>query len=293
MGLGEFCALACAIVWACAVILYTRLGDKMPAFELNLSKNTIGLVLLVITTLLVEGFQLPQMILSHWLLLIFSGLIGIALADTLYMQTLNKIGAGNTGIVAALYSPFVVIISMLYLDEQLKLWHLAGLALVLAGILLVSFEKRSTHISRQDLWSGILLGACSVFLTALGVVLIKPILEQQPFFTVSSIRLLAGVAGMILYAALLRRLPQVKQELSKPHNWKAITLSGFLGAYLAMILWLAGFKYTDASIAAILNETNSIFIILLAWLILKEPLSKRKMGGVTLTLTGVGVIIFS
>ena len=58
-----------------------------------------------------------------------------------------------------------------------------------------------------------------------------------------------------------------------------------------MVMWLAGYKYTQASIAAILNETASIFILLLAWLLLREPLGRRGAIGVSLTLGGVVLML--
>jgi len=60
-----------------------------------------------------------------------------------------------------------------------------------------------------------------------------------------------------------------------------------------MVLWLAGYKYTLASVAAILNETASIFILLLAAIWLKEKLTRRAIIGVGLTLTGVSVMLMA
>jgi drug/metabolite transporter (DMT)-like permease len=60
-----------------------------------------------------------------------------------------------------------------------------------------------------------------------------------------------------------------------------------------MVLWLAGYKFTLASIAAILNETASIFILLLAALWLKEPLTRRAITGVVLTFGGVCFMLWA
>jgi drug/metabolite transporter (DMT)-like permease len=58
-----------------------------------------------------------------------------------------------------------------------------------------------------------------------------------------------------------------------------------------MVLWLAGYKYAPASIAAILNETSSIFIVLLAWWWLREPLGRQGALGVALTISGVVLML--
>jgi drug/metabolite transporter (DMT)-like permease len=291
MGLGEVLSLASAVVWAFAVILFTRIGRQLPPFELNLIKNLIGFGLLLLTALLVEGVQVPTLGGEHLLLMIISGVIGIAVADTLYMKALNTIGAGSTGIVAALYSPFVILLSMLYLGESLATTQWLGLLAVISGVILISLDAPIKALTPIERFKGILFGASSVFLTALGVVIMKPILEQQPFFWSSSLRFLAGIIGMLLYLTWAGTWPQSLKIIQSPQRWPSIIIASLLGGYLAMMLWLAGYKYTDASIAAILNETTSIFIVFLAWLLLKESLTYKKLLGSALAFLGVCLVL--
>jgi drug/metabolite transporter, DME family len=291
MGLGELYALSAAIVWAIAVIMFTRIGNKLPAFELNLIKNTIGGTLVAITALLIEQLNLPQMSIQDWLIMIFSGVMGIAVADTLYMKALNTIGASNTGIIGAMYSPFVVITSIIYLDESLSLLQFAGLLSVLGGVIIISADKANLQLSGPDNWRGIGYGISSVFLTAFCVVIVKPIIEEQPFFWSTSLRLLAGVIGMLGYLAIKGRLTSTLVIIRKPQQWPAIIVSSILAAYIAMIFFLAGYKYTDASIAAILNETTAIFIVFFAWLFLKEKINLKKILGIGLAIIGVCLVV--
>jgi len=123
MGIGEFYALVCALLWASAVVLYKYIGDSLSANTLNLVKNIIGLSLLLPTALIFEGLALPALSLNEWLIVIASGYFGIAVADTWYLQALRYLGAGRTAIVASLYSPFVVILSIIFLGEQLAIWQ--------------------------------------------------------------------------------------------------------------------------------------------------------------------------
>ena len=74
--------------------------------------------------------------------------------------------------------------------------------------------------------------------------------------------------------------------------WGRLLLAAFVGQFLAMVLWLAGYKFTLASVAAILNETASVFILLLAAFWLKEPLTRRSILGVGLTLGGVSCMLW-
>ena len=116
MGWGELFALSSAMVWALAVILFRRSGETLPAFELNLFKNCFGMVLMVPTILLVDGLELPEYTSIELILVFFSGLFGIAVADTWYLKALNTMGASRTGIVSSLFSPFVILLSAIFLQ---------------------------------------------------------------------------------------------------------------------------------------------------------------------------------
>jgi drug/metabolite transporter (DMT)-like permease len=66
-----------------------------------------------------------------------------------------------------------------------------------------------------------------------------------------------------------------------------------LGSFLSLIFWIAGMKYTQAGVAAILNQTSTIHILVLSAIFLGEPLTRRKMGAAALALTGILMVIIS
>ncbi len=293
MGLGEILSLACAVCWAIGVVLFKHSGESLSANSLNLFKNFVATLLIIPTALIIEGFNIPALSAKEWLIVIISGYFGIAIADNWYFQALRKIGAGRTAIVASLYSPFVILLSILYLNETLELWQWLGFVLVLSGILLVVYQRKYQEVDKSQLYRGVAYAAASVFLTAFGVVLVKPVLDsgEHGFYWIVMLRLLAGIIGMLLFMTLKGQLTKTKEEFQTGnHNWPVLITASIFATYLAMLMWLGGFKYTDASTASVLNETANIFIVLLAWLFLKEELKPRKLVGILLAF--VGVVIF-
>ena len=137
MGWGEFFALSAALVWAYAVILMRRSGETLPPLELNLFKNSLSIVLVLITILVAYGPALPEFPLWELGVVFLSGFLGIAVADTLYLKALNTMGASRTGIVSALYTPFVILLSATFLAETLSAWQWAGFTFVMGGICLL------------------------------------------------------------------------------------------------------------------------------------------------------------
>jgi drug/metabolite transporter (DMT)-like permease len=99
---------------------------------------------------------------------------------------------------------------------------------------------------------------------------------------------------MVLVLVLLfhpRNKPIINSLWSR-HNWYYTLTGSFLGAYLAMFIWIAGIKYTQASIASALNQTSTIFIFIFAGLILKEPMTLRRALGIGLAFAGAVLVFF-
>lgn len=291
MGWGELFAISSALIWALAVILFRRSGETLPAFELNLFKNFFGLILLIPTILLVNGFTLPGYSPTELFLVFMSGLLGIAVADTWYLKALNMMGASRTGIVSSLFSPFVIFLSAIFLGERLVSWQWLGFILVMSGVLLVTWRSHRSVVDTADVKKGAMYGVGAVFMMAAGVVMVKEILETQPFLWTVELRIAGGICGMLVYMLLTARWQSVKQNFSQPQPWGTVMFASFLGSYFALILWLLGYKLIDASVASVLNETNVAFIVFLAWLMLGEQINRRKLAGLALTIGGVIIMM--
>jgi drug/metabolite transporter (DMT)-like permease len=288
---GEFFSIACAAVWALAVVLFRRSGETLPAFELNLFKNLLGTLLMAITLVVLGQTAMPAFTPAEWLIVLASGVIGIALADTWYLRALNLMGAARTGITASLFSPFVVILSAIFLGERLQGWQFAGFALVLAGIVLVTWRSQRIDVSARAIRLGVFFGAGAVLMMAVGIVMVKPILEGEHFFATAGLRLAAGSLAMLGFVTATRTWPTVIARYRQPQPWPTIVFASFLASYFAMLLWLGGYRLAPASIASVLNETAAAFIVLFAWWMLSEPLSLRRLAGLGLTFSGVVLIL--
>lgn len=290
MGWGEFFALASPMAWALAVVMFRRSGETLPPFELNLLKNVVSLVLMLITLLgltLLTGDPWPVFSGGELLVMVVSGVLGMALADTLYLRTLNLLGAGRTGVIGSLLSPFVILVSAIYLGERLSPGQWGGFALVMAGILVVTLKRYRSEVAPENLKLGLIIGVVAMATMALGVVMVKPLLEQGPFFWVITVRLAGGVAAQLLVLGGRRSWTRTLAIYRSPQPWAMTLFACFLGGFAGSVLWLAGYMLIPASEASIYNEAQVIFLVLFAWWFLREPLDLRKALGVALTLAGV------
>ncbi len=297
--LGQFCALLTAILWGYALVLFKLGGERIQPIALNLYKNAVGLVLLAATLglLLATGLDslepVRQRSLAELGLLVASGFIGIALADTIFFYSLNLIGVGLFSIVDCTYCPFAILFSWLLLGERLNSFHYLGAVLIVLGVLTASPHTIPVERTRRQIIGGMLLGAVSVGLMALGIVMIKPVLEQMPIIWATTLRLAAGSVFLAAFALRSRDWRRHWIAFRPTRSWKHVLPASVLGTYLCLILWIAGFKYTYASVAAVLNQTSVVFASVLAAVILKERFGARQIAALVTALTGVVIVTFS
>ncbi len=289
--LGQLSALGAALTWAMAVVLFKRSGEHLPPVPLNLFKNLVGLVLLGATMAVTGGALEPFATVSRadlWILTV-SGFLGIALADTLLFYGLNLVGVGRVAVVECTYSPFAILFSAMLLGERPAAAHYIGGTLILLGILVLA-SRRATDITELRLGQGLAAAVGAMGLMAFGIVLAKPVLERVPLVWATSVRLLVGTAALAALWALGPRRRELGLLLRPSAFWRTSLPASVLGSYVALLLWTAGFKYTLASVAALLNQTSLIFAMIFAALFLGEPFTRQKLLAAFLAALGVLVV---
>ena len=170
--------------------------------------------------------------------------------------------------------------------------QIIGVVLVLSAVLAVTHKKGRGKVSRRDFFLGLLYGVLCMATMAVGIVMIKPLLNQSPLLWATEVRLIGGLIVLLIVFLFHPQRKKIALSAIGGKGW-LYTLSGsFLGAYVAMIRWLAGMKYTQASTAAALNQTSNIFIFIFAAFFLKEPLNTIKIASIVLAIIGVLLIKF-
>lgn len=126
---------ACAYGWA---VWYGRRLKKLNPIQAALGQLTAA-----------SGLMVPPMLLADrpWALPPLSGpaigsLVGLAVLSTavayvLYFRLLARVGAGNSSLVTFLIPPSALLMGILFLDEHLTGWQVAGMAGIGLGLALV------------------------------------------------------------------------------------------------------------------------------------------------------------
>jgi drug/metabolite transporter (DMT)-like permease len=282
-------ALGCALAWAVAVLSFRRL-EKLPPTAVNLFKNAVATALLVLTMAAAGLVPDTERSASDWLSLVVSGVLGLAVADTLFLAGLRRIDASVAAVADCAYSPTVVVLSTVFLHEPLAAGLVLGGPLVVLGLLVVSHRRRDD--TRTIDRTGLGLVIAGVVTTAIGVVVAKPALDRSHLLEATTIRLASGSVALFLFELLRGKREEVLSLFKPQPAWRPALVATFFGTYVSMILWLGGMKYGTASRAALLNQMGAIFVLVLSRLS-GEVVPTRRWIGAAIAVSGVAVILLA
>ncbi len=288
--LGKIFAILCAIFWAFAVILFNKSGKRIKPLALNFYKSLVSAILLIPVLILTKNAFFPlEATYEDYFLLIGSGVLGVAFSDTFFFKSLNLLGAGLTAIVDCLYSPMIVFLSCLILKNSMTFDEILGGLMIISAIFIGLFKSEDMAGEYKKKMLGLFYGFISMLFMGLSVVLMKPVLDKFSSLWVIEVRYIFGLIVLFFMILFNKDRSKLFSSLSDRENMKDAFGGTFLGSFLAVILWASAFKLTSLNSAAILNQTNTIFIIIFASIFLKEKLTLRK--GIASILGVIGSLI--
>lgn len=286
---GDWYAITCGLVWSFAVILMRIAGFTIPPLSLTFFKSVVAVLGFVMVLAVQGGPWWPDFAAMTWARLVLSAVLGIAIADTLFVAALNRLGASLQALADCIYAPAISVVGLLMFGERLNALELIGGALVVSGVF-VGLVKTKEIKDPADLLYGVVFAAGAHIIMAVGILMVRDVLREESLVWISGFRFL--VAGLVLGLLLGLRgdVASITLGFRRTDLWKFTIPMTVLGPFLATLFWVAGFKYEVAGRVAIYNQLSTVFVIFWAWLILREPMNPRKLAGVALALAGAVLV---
>lgn len=289
VGIGGSAALLSAAAWALSAVLFKLISDKVSPQGLAFVKSLVGVILLGALVSFSALGAVPQ---ENLLFLGLSGLIGIALGDTLFFFALSRLGPKDVLLLGTLGPVFTVLLAVVFLGERPSPHAWAGMALTLGGIYwaMSGGAGRATECGR-DLAAGVKYGALSALCNSTGIILAKFGVSSVSALEATFVRLLWGAAGLLAAALYTRSLQDCLTPFGERRTAAIMMAAVITAVFGGFWLFMFALKYTDASLAAVLGETAPLFALPLSFLILKKKISARNAAGALVAVAGV-VLLF-
>ncbi|MGI9666403.1 MAG: DMT family transporter [Acidimicrobiia bacterium] len=179
-----------------------------------------------------EGLTVPSSKIQ-WLGLATVAVLGGALAFALFFEGLSRASSVQAGFIHKTLVVWVAILAVGILRENLRPVHLAAVALLIAGQLLLVGGVGDVTFGMGEL---MILGA--TLLWSIEVVLAKRLLAGVSSATVGVARMAGGALVLIAYGLLSGGFATVGQVTLSQWGWIALTaivLAGYVGTWFAAL----------------------------------------------------------
>ena len=287
-------AILAAFCWAVASLISADVTRTIGGLVFNRLRLFFVSIMLITYTTIINTWE--TIIFSYLNIIIISGIIGIFLGDTLLFIALQKIGPRRNNILFSLAAPFTVLLNISFLGAEMSLVNLLGCFIVFGGVVIaISYGSNTDNDHRWEtiegsLIIGIIFGILAALCQAVGLIMMKPILDAGAD-PIASAAIRTSISCFLLaFTFFLKSKNFVsKIPLNKQIILKSI-ISGFLGMALGMSLLLIALQKADAGIVATLSSTSPIMILFFIWMLTKKiPTIGAWIGTITAIL-GTGLI---
>ena len=285
---GITAALASSVSWALGSILFKELGSKLSPFGLTLGKGFISLGLLGMAMPLVSGRPESYADVAR---LCLSGLIGIAVGDTLFFAALRDLSPLATVVLFVLGQVLTAVMAMIFLFELPTASAWAGILATVSGIALVLWPQlQGSTQERTNKLRGLLFGLGSVVCMSVSTVTAKSALPHTPTVAAAFVRMCAGTLGLVALALARRKwcawLRPLTEWSTFAQTAAAVSIVTFGGFWLSMV----GIKYCNVPMATTLGALEPVFVLLFGVIYLHARITVFDITGSLATVAGVVVL---
>ena len=296
MGIGEFSALLAALLWTVSSMLWRRL--HLSAWEMNLSKNIIGSMLLAAHLLVsawLSGTVVFEASTASIGYLAISGIVGVIVGDTLFFRSLQILGPRRALMVATISPLFAVVLGWAVLNEQLMAITLLGIFLTMAGVIAVVADRKanaeSPNVFPGQNSVGAMLGIGGALCQAIGGILSRIGMQDCSGLEASFYRVCIAAVVMIAIFFLRGSLGHTLRSAMTRQNLRLLVPATIVGTWMGIWLSQMAYKYSDAGIAQTLLSTCPLFAVPIVYYVDRQKISLLSLVGSIIAIVGVYLVV--
>jgi drug/metabolite transporter (DMT)-like permease len=269
------------IIWGSTFVVTKGVIEQLPPFTLAFVRVAIGTLVLLPFALARKRAagrsRLP------WGSIVAMGLLGVALYYALFNFSLRYTSASQGALVQSCIPAMTALVAVLWLRERASGMRWFGIALSIAGVLLV-FSNVPDSGARATL-----LGNVLMFLTVVCWGVYTSIAKRSADGS-DPVIVTTGIAAVGAIALLPMAISEVVSQ-GMPHvggaGWLAVAYLGAGASGIAYLLYNSALQHMDASEVGAYTNLIPIVGVILGIVVLDEPLSARAIAGGLIVLFGV------
>jgi drug/metabolite transporter (DMT)-like permease len=283
--IATFAGLVAAFMWGTSDWLAAKSAKKLHPVEVNFAVQAASFVL-VLVLFCFSGLHVTHLR-QVGLIALSSILISLA-----FMLIVKALASGAVGVISPLansYPLFTIVLSLIFLTTHFKTVELVAIFGILAGTLLLAYEKNTRDIPFRELHreTGLALCASAVWGTAFFV--IAPVVNEVSWQTITILGEVFsfGFASLLLFAHSRRKTPRAMWQAlqSKPS-----LLTGILGTTGIGAIYIGSGRVGSVVIPTVLSGGGPLIASAWGAAADKERIGIPKRLGALIVVAGIIIL---
>ena len=263
--IGIFSALGASISWTYACFIWRTQANIYKALDINFIKNIFAFIIFAPALISFDLFSEYK----YLIILLISGIIGIALGDTFYLKSLKLIGTRKTLSIEALSPLIAASSSMLFINESLGIHSWIGIIIVCTSLISIIkkrvnlVDKNSNLIPSFVNFGNYIYSFLSVICAVSAALLSRLVFLESEFKPIhtTEIRLLGAIIFLTVITKL--KINFFIPELNKTEKIRFI-ISILFGTNIGILLQQIVFKTLPIGIGWTFLSTSPVISLFLS-----------------------------
>lgn len=293
--LGVAMAVLTALAWAGSSVIVKFLTAKIDTLSLNTLRLWMGSILLLLWLLLSGRGEV--LFHTEWrplLLVMASGVVAIAVGDTIYIKSLSYIDVSRAFPITQCTSlAMIMLVAALLLGETFTWLNGLGAALVILGVYLVAVPgKTKSDPPAGANARGVMLALAAAVTWTIGAAALKLGAANMDSFVAAAIRIPISAAA-VTALVFSRKWGEEALQFEKygRRNMALVVCAGILSYGVGAVGYVKAMQLIGAGRTVMIMAIAPILILPFSVLILRERLTGRGISGILTAVAGVYLVV--
>lgn len=276
----ELSLVAMAVIWGVNFSVVKYGTQVMEPIAYNTLRMVVGCVVLLGIAYLRPGRRPSAADRSRLMLL---GVLGHCVYQILFVQGIALTRAGTASLVVAASPAVVALVARGFGHERLPVRAVGGIALSIAGVVLVLGGTVTADGARHLVGDLMILGAVVVW--AFYTTGLVPLTQRVAPTHIAAWTLVGGVVPLVVLAS--PALWRTEWTAVTALTWSAVAYSGLLAMVVAYLVWYRGVREIGPTRTAMFANLQPLVAVLVAWAALGEVPTAFQGAGAGAVLGGL------
>jgi drug/metabolite transporter (DMT)-like permease len=297
--LGESAAVVTSCLWTLSSIFFTSAGRRIGSLNVNAYRTVMATGFLIVAHVILLRTILPLASNAQWFWMGASGVVGLGFGDSALFAAYVTIGPRRSLLVYASAPIFAALCAYLMLGEMMPTLAIVGIAVTLAGIVVVILEREENsgeiQLSMKLKSYGVFFALIGAVGQGAGLALAKKGIDSNPEIMLNPLsaalmRMILGAVSLWLVMLTAGKLPELRRAFNSSQGMSETVAAAFIGPFLGVTLSMVAVTYAEAGVAQTLMSLMPVLIIPVMWILYKQRTSWRGILGAVIAVFGVSIL---